>query len=64
MEAVGLPEFFEAYCTASVEVEHADHHSDGLGIEACEVAVDESCAELFFGQLTCASFIHRLEEWK
>lgn len=47
-------ELLETNGAASVRVEHADHHTDGVGVKCGPVAVDESCRELPFGELAGA----------
>jgi hypothetical protein len=44
-------EFFEVDGAGTVGVEHADHHFDGVWVESCVVAVDESAAELILRKL-------------
>jgi hypothetical protein len=50
-EAPQAAELFEVDGASAVGVEHADHHFDGVWVESCVVAVDESAAELILGKL-------------
>lgn len=59
-----LPEFVETDGAALVQVEHPDHHFDGVGVEAGEVAVHECRPEFLFGQLARTRFVDGFEEWE
>ena len=56
-----LPELVKVDAAVFVNVEHPNHHLNSVGVEACEVAINESFPELPFRQLPCPVLVDRFE---
>lgn len=56
------PELIKVDGAVLVDVEHADHHLDGVRVEGGEIAVDERAAELLLRQRARAVRVDCLEE--